>query len=56
MVLILPYYETVDKIRKILSEGFIDDVAAASGRGSNSNNNSNSIIDVRKYEKELWIL
>ena len=36
IVLILPYYETTDTVRNILSE----------------NNNGGSIIDVRKYEKE----
>jgi hypothetical protein len=51
IVLILPYYETADKVRKILSEGFVnmadgDDAAAVNDA------RSNSIIDVGKYEKE----
>jgi hypothetical protein len=40
IVLILPYYETTEMVRSILS-----------GENDNKNNQSN-IIDVRKYEKE----
>jgi hypothetical protein len=38
LVLILPYYETTETVRSILSE--------------NNSSNGGSIIDVRKYEKE----
>src|SRR5947208_7068031 len=55
IVLILPYYETADKVRKILSEGVVnniadgdDSVVAAAVNGTKNN----SIIDVEKYEKE----
>jgi hypothetical protein len=55
IVLILPYYETADKVRKILSEGVVnniadgdDSVVAAAVNGTKNN----SIIDVGKYEKE----
>ena len=39
IVLILPYYETTERVRSILS-------------GENDNSIGSSIIDVRKYEKE----
>jgi hypothetical protein len=39
IVLILPYYETTEMVRSILS-------------GVNDNSIGGSIIDVRKYEKE----
>jgi hypothetical protein len=39
IVLILPYYETTEMVRSVLS-------------GENKNNNQSNIIDVRKYEKE----
>jgi MEDS: MEthanogen/methylotroph, DcmR Sensory domain len=39
LVLILPYYETTEKVRSVLS-------------GENNSGNGGSIIDVRKYEKE----
>src|SRR4051812_23990457 len=55
IVLILPYYETADKVRKILSEGVVnniadgdDSVVAAAVNGTKNNR----IIDVEKYEKE----
>ena len=38
LVLILPYYETTERVRSVLSE--------------NNSSNGDSIIDVRKYEKE----
>ena len=52
IVLLLPYYETANKVRKTLSEGFVN-VAESVGNDADANNtNSNSIIDVGKYEKE----
>ncbi|HZC47792.1 MAG TPA: MEDS domain-containing protein [Nitrososphaeraceae archaeon] len=39
LVLILPYYETTETVRRVLS-------------GENNSSNGGSIIDVRKYEKE----
>jgi hypothetical protein len=39
IVLILPYYETTEMVRSVLS-------------GENDNSKGGSIIDVRKYEKE----
>jgi hypothetical protein len=39
LVLILPYYETTETVRNVLSE-------------ENNSSNGGSIIDVRKYEKE----
>src|ERR671910_911538 len=39
LVLILPYYETPETVRRVLS-------------GENNSSNGGSIIDVRKYEKE----
>ena len=39
LVLILPYYETTETVRRVLS-------------GENNSGNGGSIIDVRKYEKE----
>jgi MEDS: MEthanogen/methylotroph, DcmR Sensory domain len=51
IVVILPYYETADKVRKTLSNSdFINRGEAANSDSNNSN--GNSIIDVRKYEKE----
>lgn len=40
IVLILPYYETTEMVRSVLSEE------------NNKNSNGDNIIDVRKYEKE----
>jgi hypothetical protein len=51
IVLILPYYETANKVRKTLSEGFFN-IADGNGNDANDTNNSNSVIDVGKYEKE----
>jgi MEDS: MEthanogen/methylotroph, DcmR Sensory domain len=55
IVLILPYYETANKVRKTLSGGFVnnidngnDSVVAAAVNDTKST----SIIDVGKYEKE----
>jgi MEDS: MEthanogen/methylotroph, DcmR Sensory domain len=39
IVLILPYYETTEMVRSVLS-------------GENNKNNQSNIIDVRKYEKQ----
>src|ERR687889_811841 len=39
LVLILPYYETTETVRSVLS-------------GENNSGNGGSMIDVRKYEKE----
>jgi hypothetical protein len=53
IVLLLPYYETANKVRKTLSEGFVNNVADGKGNDANSNDtNGNSTIDVGKYEKE----
>jgi hypothetical protein len=49
IVLILPYYETANKVRKTLSEGFVNNIAD----GNDANDTiGNSVIDVGKYEKE----
>jgi hypothetical protein len=51
IVLILPYYETADKVRKTLSNSdFVNRGEAANSDSNNSN--GSSINDVRKYEKE----
>lgn len=51
IVLILPYYETADKVRKTLSNSdFVNRGEAANSDSNNSN--GSSIIDIRKYEKE----
>src|SRR5919205_2199188 len=42
IILMLPYYETTEMVRSILS----------GENNNNNNNNGGSIIDVRKYEKE----
>ena len=41
IILMLPYYETTEMVRSILS-----------GENNNNNNNGGRIIDVRKYENE----
>src|ERR671930_1153218 len=52
IVVILPYYETTDKVREILSDGFAT-IAKGDGKGNNkSNNNNEKNIDISKYEKE----
>jgi hypothetical protein len=51
IVLILPYYETANKVRKTLSEGFVNNIADGNGNDANDTN-TNSLIDVGKYEKE----
>jgi hypothetical protein len=51
IVLILPYYETANNVRKTLSNS--DFVNRGETTNSDSNNsNGSSVIDVRKYEKE----
>jgi hypothetical protein len=54
IVLILPYYETANKVRKTLSGGFVSLLEEGNGKDADANdtNNSNSIIDVGKHEKE----
>ena len=54
IVLILPYYETADKVRKTLSEGVVNNIADDDDDTTAAINDTktNSIIDVRKYEKE----
>src|SRR2546421_2955871 len=53
IVLILPYYETADKVRKTLSEGVVNNIADGDDDTSAINDTkTNSIIDVGKYEKE----
>jgi hypothetical protein len=50
IVLILPYYETANNVRKTLSNS--DFVNRGETTNSDSNNsNGSSVIDVRKYEK-----
>jgi MEDS: MEthanogen/methylotroph, DcmR Sensory domain len=53
IVLILPYYETANKVRKTLSEGVVNNIADDDDTTAAINDTkTNSIIDVRKYEKE----
>ena len=53
IVLILPYYETADKVRKTLSKGVVNNIADGDDDTSAINDTkTNSIIDVGKYEKE----
>ena len=52
IVLILPYYETADKVRKTLSEGVVNNIADDDDTAAINDTKTNSIIDVRKYEKE----
>jgi hypothetical protein len=58
IVLILPYYETANKVRKTLSGGFVSLLEEGNGNDGSSadaddtNNSNNNIIDVGKYEKE----
>jgi hypothetical protein len=53
IVLILPYYETADKVRKTLSEGIVN-IADRNGNDADAVNDTknNSIIDVARHEKE----
>jgi hypothetical protein len=53
IVLILPYYETANKVRKTLSGGFVSLLEEGNGKDADANDtNGNSIIDVGKHEKE----
>jgi hypothetical protein len=53
IVLILPYYETANKVRKTLSGGFVSLIEEGNGKDADANDtNGNSIIDVGKHEKE----
>ena len=56
IVLILPYYETANNVRKILSEGFVNNIADGNDSvvvvAAVNGTKNNSIIDVEKYEKE----
>ena len=53
IVLILSYYETANKVRKTLSEGFVNNIADDNGKDADANDtNSKSIIDLGKHEKE----
>ncbi len=57
IVLILPYYETANKVRKTLSEGFVNNIAEGKANDGTVNDiNSNSILEVKKYEKEGSLL
>ena len=53
IVVILPYYETTNKVREILSDGF-GNIAKGDGKGKNNNNNNNNErnIDITEYEQE----
>jgi MEDS: MEthanogen/methylotroph, DcmR Sensory domain len=51
IVVILPYYETTDKVRKTLTDGFVT-IADGNDAAAVNNNESNNVIDVGKYEKE----
>jgi MEDS: MEthanogen/methylotroph, DcmR Sensory domain len=52
IVLILPYYETEDKVREVLTlpDNIVDAVTADVGRRGNDDNTMN--IGINKYEKE----
>jgi hypothetical protein len=54
IVLILPYYETADKVRKTLSGGLVSLSEEGNGKDADANdtNNGNSITDIEKHEKE----
>jgi hypothetical protein len=53
IVLILPYYETANKVRKTLSGGFVSLLEEGNGKDADANDtNGNVIIGVGKYEKE----
>jgi hypothetical protein len=51
IVVILPYYETTDKVRKTLTDGFVT-IADGNDAAAVNDNESNNVIDVRKYENE----
>jgi hypothetical protein len=54
IVLILPYYETEDKVREVLTlpDNIVDAVTADVGRRGNDDNTMN--IGINKYEKERF--
>ena len=56
IVLILPYYETANNVRKILSEGFVNNIADGNDSvvvvATVNGTKNNSIIDVARHEKE----
>jgi hypothetical protein len=55
IVLILPYYETANNVRKILSEGFVNNIADSNDSvvlAAVNGTKNNSIIDVARHEKE----
>src|SRR6188472_2268907 len=52
IVVILPYYETTDKVRKTLTDGFVTIADGNDAAAAVNDNESNNVIDVRKYEKE----
>jgi hypothetical protein len=55
IVLILPYYETANNVRKILSEGFVSNIADGNDSvvvAAVNGTKNNSIIDVARHEKE----
>jgi hypothetical protein len=57
IVLLLPYYETANRVRKTLSEGFVNNIAEGKATDGTVNDiNSNSILEVKKYEKEGSLL
>ena len=54
IVLILPYYETANNVRKILSEGFVNNIADSNDSvvlAAVNGTKNNSIIDVARHEK-----
>jgi hypothetical protein len=49
IVLIIPYYETTDKVREVLSESIVD-IPEGDDKNDNDNNRMNS--EITKHEKE----
>jgi hypothetical protein len=53
IVLILPYYETADKVREVLlSEGIVYAAATIEGNGESNDNNNTMNVKISDYEKE----
>jgi hypothetical protein len=52
IVVILPYYETIDKVRKTLTDGFVTIADGNDAAAAVNDTKSNNVIDVGKYEKE----
>jgi hypothetical protein len=52
IVVILPYYETTDKVRKTLTDGFVTIADGNDAAAAVNDTKSNNVIDVGKYEKE----